>query len=241
MSYFDEVYLKRMNLDGRTRQERIKTRKEKEFDKIFLERSEYKSLLYQINDEQVNITCSLQPNKWNESNLIGNLLMSTSAAALKTGDILHIFQKIKEEERDDLWLVLFVEKNITKGYQLFKIICLDSEINFTNEYGDTEQIVPVKFVSATSTFIRDTFLTTSIGYREPAANRTFITADFDILKKGRYITHLDRGWEISGKDNISIPNVAYTCIQERLLTEEEPRSSENILVGEDDNFFLLNT
>jgi hypothetical protein len=42
--------------------------------------------------------------------------MSTGAAALKTGDILHIFQKIKEKERDDLWLVLFVEKNITKGY-----------------------------------------------------------------------------------------------------------------------------
>jgi hypothetical protein len=51
MSYFDEVYLKRMNLDGKTRQERIKTRKEKEFDKIFLEQSEYKSLLYQVNDE----------------------------------------------------------------------------------------------------------------------------------------------------------------------------------------------
>ena len=59
MSYFDEVYLKRMNLDGRTRQERIKTRKEKEFNKIFLERSEYKSLLYRVNDEEVNITCSL--------------------------------------------------------------------------------------------------------------------------------------------------------------------------------------
>lgn len=31
-SYFEEVYLKRMNLDGTTQQERVKTRKEKEFD-----------------------------------------------------------------------------------------------------------------------------------------------------------------------------------------------------------------
>jgi hypothetical protein len=30
------VYLKRLNKDGRTRQERIKTRKEKEFDELYL-------------------------------------------------------------------------------------------------------------------------------------------------------------------------------------------------------------
>lgn len=240
MNYFNDVYLKRMNRDGITRQERIKTRKEKEFDRIFLKNTEYQCLLYQVNDEPRDTVCSLQPNKWNESNLIGNLLMSTSAAALKTGDILHIFQKIKNVEYDKIWLVLFVEENITQGYQCFKIICLDGEINLTNEYGDTQQIVPVKFVSATSTFIQDTFHTTGIGYREAASNRTFITADADFLKKGKYFSYHERGWEISGKDNISIPRVAFTCIQEKLYTEEEPRSSENILVGEDTNFFLLN-
>lgn len=35
MDYFKEVYLKRMNIDGHTRQERVLTRKEKEFDKLF--------------------------------------------------------------------------------------------------------------------------------------------------------------------------------------------------------------
>ena len=37
MDYFKEVYLKRMNIDGHTRQERILTRKEKEFDERVLE------------------------------------------------------------------------------------------------------------------------------------------------------------------------------------------------------------
>ena len=64
--------------------------------------------------------------------------MSTQAAPLKTGDILKIKQKIKEEEQDKIWLVLFVEENLTKGYQLFKIICLDSFVNLTDEYGTTE-------------------------------------------------------------------------------------------------------
>jgi hypothetical protein len=99
----------------------------------------------------------------------------------------------------------------------------------------------VKFVSATSTFVRDSFLTTDVGYREASANRTFITADFDFLPKGTKFNYLERTWELGGKDNISIKNVAYCCIQERLYTEEEPRSSEDILVGEDVNFFLNNT
>ena len=46
------------------------------------------------------------------------------------------------------------------------------------------------------------------------------------------------GWEISGKDNISIENVSYVFIDEKLKVEEEPRTSEDLLVGEDVNFFL---
>jgi hypothetical protein len=41
MSYFDEVYLKRMNREGQNQQERVKTRKEKEFDRLFLKKTEY--------------------------------------------------------------------------------------------------------------------------------------------------------------------------------------------------------
>ena len=238
MSYFDEVYLKRINIDGHNSQERIKTRKEKEFNKLFLKKTEYQVRLYGVNGEQRDDICSLQPNKWNESNLIGNLLMSTSAAPLKTGDILNIKQKIKEVEYDKIWLVIFVEENITKGYQLFKCICLDNEINITNEYGDTIQSIPVKFISATSSFVIDHFTLTKAGYREPNYRRGFITADNLILKKGTYFNYKNMGWEISGKDNISIENVSYVFIDEKLKVEEEPRTSEDLLVGEDVNFFL---
>ena len=238
MSYFEDVYLKRMNKDGRNRQERIKTRKEKEFDRLFLKQTEYQVLLYQVNDKSTNVLCSLQPNKWNESQLLSNLLMSTSAAALKTGDVLRIKWKLKDEEQDKIWLVLFVEENLTKGYQLFKIICLDELINITDEYGTTLYTVPVKFINATASFITDTFSLEGIGYREPSNNRGFVTADFPFIIKGTYFNYKDRGWEIMGKDNISIDNVCYTFISEKLLREEEPISSKDIEVGEDKNFFL---
>ena len=56
-----------MNKDGETRQERVKTRKEKEFNKIYLRKTEYQANIYMINDDESNIICLLQSNKWNES------------------------------------------------------------------------------------------------------------------------------------------------------------------------------
>ena len=238
--YFN-TFQKRMNKDGTNRQDRIKTKKEREFDRIYLNRTEYKSTLIQVNHEIRDDICSLQPNSYSESRIISNLLMSTSAAALNTGDILTIYQKIKEEELTQIFLVLYVDKNITHGYRAYKLILLDSEVNITNEYGDTLYTIPVKFINATATFTIDNIITTGIGYREPAGNRAFITQNFDFLNKGTYFEYAGKGWEISGSDNgISIPNVAYCYLGNKLLVEEEPRSSQDILVGEDQNFFLNN-
>lgn len=239
-SYFEDVYLKRINLDGNTQQDRIKTRKEKEFNNLFLKKSEYQCLLYEINDAPAQEICSLQPNKWNESNLIGNLLMKTESKKLQTGDIIKIKQKIKDVEQDKIWIVLFVEENLTKGYQLFKIICLDNFVNLTDEYGTTENSFPAKFITASTALVMDTFVhsKSQMGYREPQANRCFITKDFDFLKKGHYFEYKGRGWEIAGIDNISINGVAYVTFSERLYRPEEPVSSKDILVGKDNNFFL---
>ena len=121
MSYFDEVYLKRMNKDGETRQERVKTRKEKEFNKIYLRKTEYQANIYMINDDESNIICSLQPNKWNESQLISNLMIPKDYNKLHGGDILKIYQKIKDEEYNKIWLVLYCNDDISVFIRYAKI------------------------------------------------------------------------------------------------------------------------
>lgn len=242
MSYFNEVYLKRLNIDGITQQERVKTRKEKEFDRLFLKKTEYLANIYQINETESNINCSLQPNKWNESQLLSNLLISTSNQPLKTGDVLRIFQKIKEIEYDKIWLVLFCEENISKGFFNYKLICLDSIVNITNEYGDTLYEIPVKFINASASLVKDYFSFTdqSNGYREPEREIKLISHNFDFLKKETYFSYKEKGFKISGKDDISIKNVAYISLNEVLKKEVEPRTSEKILVDSDTNFFLNN-
>ena len=64
-NYYEDVYLKRMNVDGTTRQERIKTRKEKEFNKIFLKQSEYQVKVQAVNDDKVDIVGTLELNEFN--------------------------------------------------------------------------------------------------------------------------------------------------------------------------------
>lgn len=239
MSYFEDVYLKRMNREGTTIQERVKTRKEKEFDQIFLKKTKYQAAIYQFNDEPIEMLCSVQPNKWNQDKIISNILVSTHSNKFRTGDILKIFQKVKEVEYDKTWLIVFVSDDITHGYQLYEAIELNEVINHQDEYGDTLNTIPVKFVSETSVFVQDKFNSYgAVSYREPLAHRKFITRDYDFLKKELYFDYKGRGWEIAGIDNISIEGVAYVSIQERLKKEPEPKTSEDIIVGENDNFWL---
>lgn len=242
MDYYKDVYLKRMNLDGKTRQERILSRKEKEFDKLFLQRSQWQANIYQKNLEEADILCSLQPNKWNESEEISNLLVSTKTERLKTGDVLKIYQRIKNIEYDKIWLVLFCEEKIAKGYFSYKVICLDSTINFTNEYGDTLYSIPVKFINSSAAVVKDLYSygLSSYGYREPNGDKKVLTRRFNFLKKELYFEYKNKGFQIEGINEIDIDNVAYITIGEKLRRELEPRESENIEVDEDTNFFLNN-
>lgn len=239
MSYFEEVYLKRMNKEGSTIQERVKTRKENEFDRLFLQKTKYQAAIYQLNDNPVEILSSLQPNKWNQDKIVSNLLVSTHCQKFKAGDIIKTYQKVKEVELDKIWLVMFVSDDITHGYQKYEVIELNDVINYCTEYGDTICTIPVKFVSETSVYVQDKFNSYgSVSYREPLAHRKFITRDYDFLKKELYFDYKGRGWEIDGIDNISIEGVAYVSVKEMLKREPEPKTSEDIIVGDNDNFWL---
>lgn len=238
-TYFKDVYLKRINLDGENIQERTRTRKEKEFDNLFLKRTRYRALMYEVNEEPVAIECSVEPNKWNQDKIISNVLVPTKVQCFKTGDIFKTFQKVKDAEYDKTWIVTFVSDDITHGYQKYEVTELDSLLNLTDEYGNTLRVIPMKVVSETSVFVNDKRSSYgSVTYREPLDHRKFITQNFDFLEKGLYFDYEGRGWEISGKDDLSIKNVAFVSFEERLITPPEPITSEDILVGEDDNFFL---
>jgi hypothetical protein len=55
----DEVYFKRINRGGTNRQDRIKTRKEVEFDRLFMKTTEYFVTLLEVNGKSVEVKASL--------------------------------------------------------------------------------------------------------------------------------------------------------------------------------------
>lgn len=240
MSYFDEVYIKRLNRKGKTRQERISTIKENNFDNSKLQKSQYKAIIYKINDDNANILCDLQPTKHNQDKILSNVLISRNEKIFGTGDIFYTQQQISDLVYQKIWLVCFVDDDITRGYQSYQVIELDNIIQICDEYGQTQHVVPVKFVSETSSFVQDTFQSSknTATYREPFEHKKIITKDFDFLKKTLYFKYKDKGWKISGINNIDINNVSYISYEEVLIKPPEPKTSEEILVGENTNFFL---
>ena len=239
MDYFKDVYLKRINRYGDNVRSRIVGDKEHEFDNLFIQRSVYQALIYKVNENDVNIMISLQPHKWNETEEISNILISKREDQLHTGDILSIYQKVKNEERYHKYLILFIEDNLTLGYKNYKVILLDDNIHLTNEYGDTNMIVPVKIINNAS-IIKNSFSLKNGGYTGPNRELRCVSRDFDFFKKDQYFTHKNKGWKISGIDNISIENVSYISFGEVLKEEFEPRESEKIIVSDNENFFLNN-
>ena len=136
-NYFIDCYLKRMNKDGTTIQERVRTSKEREFDKIKMPKSKYLACIYQLNGEPIEILCNIQPAKWKQEQILSNILCSTSAQKFKTGDILRTFQKVKDAELDEFYIIMMVSEDLSHGYQKYEAIKLDSFINNTDDYGDT--------------------------------------------------------------------------------------------------------
>lgn len=238
-NYFTDCYLKRMNKDGNTIQERVRTSKEREFDKIKMLKSKYLACIYQLNGEPIEVLCNIQPAKWKQEQILSNILCSTSDQKFKTGDILRTFQKVKDAELDEFYIIMMVSEDLSHGYQKYEAVKLDSFINNTDAYGDTIRTIPAKFVSETSVYVQDKFTSYgAVSYREPLAHRKFITKDEDFLQKNLYFDYKDRGWEIVGKDNLSIDGVALVSIAEYLVSPPEPKTSKDLPVGEDDNFFL---
>lgn len=238
-NYFTDCYLKRMNKDGQTIQERVRTSKEREFDKIKMPKSKYLACIYQLNGEPIEIPCNIQPAKWKQEQILSNILCSTSVQKFKTGDILRTFQKVKDAELDEFYIIMMVSEDLSHGYQKYEAVKLDSFINNTDTYGDTIRTIPAKFVSETSVYVQDKFTSYgAVSYREPLAHRKFITKDEDFLQKNLYFDYKGRGWEIVGKDNLSIDGVALVSIAEYLVSSPEPKTSQDLPVGEDDNFFL---
>ena len=242
MSYFEDVYLVRAKKHGNTRQEIRKSRAVNEFERIFLKRTMYYCTIADVNDEELDLAIegSLQVSKRDETKQIYNLLTKLDDT-FNLGDQLKIEQRIGDVYFEKIWLVLFKEEDISKGYNKYKLICLDSVININDRYGVLIKEHPIKILTTNSRFFDDYFELSKVLYREPDSQFVFVTKDNSNLKKELYFELSSLGYEISFINRIAINGAAFCSCVEKLKKLPEPSiNKEAIETPSNTNFFLNN-
>lgn len=206
MSYYEDVYLQRVNRNGTSRQERILNTKIQNFEN-FLPKSMYKvdfSCNYQ------NYIGSLQPAKGDEKDVVSHMLTSKTVD-IATGSILDVTTSTGANQK---WLVTFKDHNETYGYNKYKVYLLDRILTWY----DKDKKVHTSYVNVASTkdnSVKDIFR--NIGgsaYRE-AQNYINLIMKFDTNIQKEYYCLLNgspRAFIVSDYDCETVPGVQYLTI-----------------------------
>lgn len=218
MSYYEDVYLQRVNRNGTSRQERILNTKIQNFEN-FLPKSMYKvdfSCNYQ------NYIGSLQPAKGDEKDVVSYMLTSKTVD-IATGSILDVTTSTGANQK---WLVTFKDHNDTYGYNKYKVYLLDRILT----WWASDKIIHTSYVNVASTkdnSVKDIFK--NIGdsaYREDQ-NYINLIMKFDTNIQKEYYCLLNgspRAFIVSDYDCETVPGVQYLTIDITPVRDETSQS-----------------
>ena len=212
MSYFENVYLARLNKNGTTRQERILATKAQQFEESFLDQSIYK---VEFSVGYTPYLGVLQPVKENEKEIIYHLLIPIEYT-IETGEVLEINEK--------KWIVTFFDPSPDKGYNKYKVYLLDRVLTWWDEDKE-EHTAPIHLCGGLEKSITDSFRNSSAApsFRE-ATNLMHVLMQYDeTIKQDTYvkIDQSERKFIVSGFDNETVPNVSYVTLDITMTRDED--------------------
>lgn len=201
MSYYENVYLPRLNHNGTTRQERILASKAKQFEEGLLKTSLYRVEFTVGLEPRVG---SLQPGKQDEKEVLSHLLLPIGST-LSTGDVVTI--------NSNKWLVTFYDHNTMKGYNLYKVFLLDRTLTWWDRYNAT-YTASINLCSSMKSTVADTFVKGTVSYRQQENPMQVLMAYDPKLMQDCYakINGSDRRFTVSGFDCETVPGVAYVTL-----------------------------
>lgn len=215
MTYYENVYLPRLNKNGVTRQERILAMKTQQFEDNFLNKSIYR---VEFLVDYVPYIGVLQPVKEDKDITIYHLLLPI-ASTIDIGKIITI--------NEQQWLVVFKPLAMQKGYNKYQVYLLDRTLTWWDENKE-EQNSSVQFCGKMDKIIEDIF--SNIGgptYRE-ISNLARVIMPFDVtLKQDCYskIDGSDRRFTISGYDSETIPGVMFVTMDMTMARDDSYQDS----------------
>lgn len=211
MSYYENVYLPRLNKNGMTRKERTLAIKAQQFEDSYLNKSIYR---VEFDVDYVPYIGTLQPVKEKEDIIVYQLLLPI-ASFIDIGTIVTI--------NEQKWLIVFKPPTVETGYNKYQVYLLDRTLTWWDQNKEI-QTSPVEFCGRMDKEIEDIFQKVSgnPSHREISSLAKVIMPFNENLKQDCYakIDGSDRRFIITGYDSETIPEIMFVTLDITMARED---------------------
>ena len=237
MSYYEDVYLKRLNRYGYDYQSRVQAQREKVFEGLLL-KSVYR-VDFEYKDELH--PALLEKYKQDETQLMQYLLTRVSLN-IPNGTILMIPDK---DNIDQPWMVYWLESIKASGYNRYIVLKMTHYINWRDRDGNVRFSWSYMY-GQEDNMLKDELRSRSrmdTVYGENLKSSFFIVPTNEFLRKDDYIEigtgALREAFRVTGYDIHSTPGVEYVTVDPVYLRDHTPAPEQT---EEDDpaDFYWLN-
>ena len=234
MSYYEDVYLKRLNRYGTDYQSRVQAQREREFEGKLLKS------IYRVDFEYDNEThpATLEKYKQDETQLLQYLLTRVSLN-LPNGTILMIPDKDFELQP---WMVFWMESIKASGYNKYVVLKMSHWLTWRGQDGDFHSTWAYLHGAGDSK-LAETLRTIGAVYTENDNNTFIIFPRNEFLRKDDYIEigegAFKEAFRVTGYDIHSTQGVEYATLNPIYLQNQTPAPERT---GEEDSekYFWLN-
>ena len=237
MSYYDEVYLKRLNRYGTDYQSRVQAQREREFEGKLLKS------VYRVDFEYGNETHpgTLEKYKQDETQLLQYLLTRVSLN-LPNGTILMIPDK---DSKLQPWLVFWLESIKASGYNRYILLKLTHYITWRDR-NENVRSTWCYFHGSGDSALTEIIKATGAVYAEDGNTRFAIMPTTEYLRKDDYMEigadPLKEAYRVTGYDIHSTPGVEYVSLDPMYIKDKTiaPKYDPTNESDSADNYFWLN-
>lgn len=237
MSYYDEVYLKRLNRYGLDYQTRIQTQRERLFENLLLKS------LYRVNFEYNNeeVPGIFERYKQDETEALHYLLTRTNMN-IPNGTILQIPNKDGELKP---WMVYYLEHINASGYNRYIMLKMSHFITWKARDGQ-EYSTWAYMYGQENNMLKDELRSRSrmdVLYTENLKLSFFVMPTNEHIRKDDYLvvgrdTPLQEAYVVTGYDIQSSEGVEYVSVDPVYLRDESPNPQPEPEDNPDDYFWL---
>lgn len=237
MSYYDEVYLKRLNRYGYDYQSRVQAQRERDFENKLLKS------VYRVEFEYLEEThpATLERYKQDETELMQYLLTRVSLN-IPNGTILMIPDKDNELQP---WLVYWLESMKASGYNRYIVLKMTHFIKWRDRQGNERESWCYMY-GQQDNMLKDELRSRSrmdTLYTENLKMSFFIMPTNEFIRRDDYLEigqgALKEAYRVTGYDIQSTPGVEYVTVDPVYLRDnsDAPIQTPN---DDPDDFYWLN-